>query len=282
MPLGVTAEMAARAKSKSAEATDSCTVDADTQPLWLFLLQCLLSIAQSPRSEVRNGAISNLFRVLQQYGDMLSPEAWQEVIDSIIFPLMKLLDASASALESGLEAETAQDRQALMMGVLPSELKQWQESRCLALTQFGEVVRSFLPSKLIHSRTFEETWKRILDLSAHTFLHGPADVSQASIKCFTSSLSADVDDEKHVTEAQRATVKAAWWQAWDSWVAIGEQIRQADSNSPVSQVRTTLKPRTAFDSRKRTFWRTSKPSSPFTVSFNPSSMRARSLRSSRA
>ncbi|EST06476.2 Mon2 [Kalmanozyma brasiliensis GHG001] len=229
---GVTAEMATRAKKTSTEAT-AATVDKDAQPLWLFLLQCLLSIAQSPRSEVRNGAISNLFRVLQQYGDMLNPEAWQEILDSIIFPLMKVLDASTSALESGVEDGTSQkDRQALMIGTLPSELKQWQESQSLALTQFGEAVRSFLPSKLIRSSAFEETWTRLLDLSSRAFLQGPADLSQAAIKCLASALSATVDDDKHVGEAERARVQAAWWKAWDSWVAVGEQIRRRDPQPP--------------------------------------------------
>ncbi|CDU24161.1 related to MON2-peripheral membrane protein with a role in endocytosis and vacuole integrity [Sporisorium scitamineum] len=226
---GVTAEMAARAKQQSAAGSAAC-VDTDAQPLWLFLLQCLLSISQSSRSEVRNGAISNLFRVLQQYGDMLDPAVWQEIVDTIIFPLVKLLSVSIEDLESGSEDGTAQkDRQALMMGTLPSELKQWQESQGLALTQFGEVVRSYLPTKLIHSSAFEAMWSRLLDLTTRTFLRGPADLSQASIKCFTSALSANVDAETHFNEAARAKVQVAWKEAWESWVAIGEHIRRTES-----------------------------------------------------
>ncbi|CBQ67952.1 conserved hypothetical protein [Sporisorium reilianum SRZ2] len=222
---GVTAEMAARAKKQSTEGS-AASVDTDAQPLWLFLLQCLLSISQSPRSEVRNGAISNLFRVLQQYGDMLGPAVWQEIVDTIIFPLIKLLSASIKDLETGSEDSTAQkDQKALMMGTLPSELKQWQESQSLALTQFGEVVRAYLLTKLIHSSAFEEMWTRLLDLTKHTFLRGPADVSQASIKCFTSALSASVDGEALNDEAARAKVQVAWKEAWASWVRIGKHIR---------------------------------------------------------
>ncbi|TKY90768.1 hypothetical protein EX895_000766 [Sporisorium graminicola] len=226
---GVTAEMAARAKKQSGEGS-AASVEAAAQPLWLFLLQCLLSISQSTRSEVRNGAISNLFRVLQQYGDMLGPAVWQEIVDTIIFPLIKLLGASIKDLESGSEDSTElKDRQALMMGTLPSELKQWQESESLALTQFGEVVRAYLPTKLIRSSTFEDMWTRLLDLTTSTFLRGPADLSQASIKCYTSALSANVDDEAHTDKSARAKIQVAWKEAWESWVAIGEQIRRTST-----------------------------------------------------
>ena len=226
---GVTAEMAARAKTQSPEAS-AAAVGTDAQPLWLFLLQCLLSISQSPRSEVRNGAISNLFRVLQQYGDMLGLKVWQEIVDTIIFPLIKLLGASIQDLESGATDGAAQkDQQAQLMGALPSELKQWQESQSLALTQFGEVVRSYLPMKLIHGDAFEAMWTRLLDLTTRTFLRGPADLSQASIKCFTSALSANVDSDAHLDEIARTKVQAAWTKAWESWVSIGEHIRQTGS-----------------------------------------------------
>ncbi|SPO21135.1 related to MON2 - peripheral membrane protein with a role in endocytosis and vacuole integrity [Ustilago trichophora] len=234
---GLTAEMAARAKAKSAD-VKMASVDANAQPLWLFLLQCLLSISQSPRSEVRNGAISNLFRVLQQYGDMLNPQAWQEIVDTIIFPLVKLLDASISDLESGAAIETAkQDRQAQLMGALPSELKQWQESQSLALTQFGEAVRSYLPSKLIFSRDFEGMWARLLELTRRTFLQGPADLSQASIKCFTSALSANVEEEAQLGDASRTKIQSAWQKAWESWIVIGEHMRQTGSQQSEADAR---------------------------------------------
>ncbi len=57
---GVTAEMAARAKAKSAN-TKAPLVDTEAQPLWLFLLQCLLSISQShaPRCEIAPSLISS-------------------------------------------------------------------------------------------------------------------------------------------------------------------------------------------------------------------------------
>ncbi len=115
------------------------------------------------------------------------------------------------------------------MGVLPSELRQWQESESLALTQFGDVVRAFLPSKLIQSSGFEGLWTRLLELTANTFLQGPADLSQASIKCFTSAISANVEDVARAEEADRTKIETAWQQAWESWVNIGEHIRQSGS-----------------------------------------------------
>lgn len=231
---GVTAEMAARAKTKSTD-PNAAYVDTETQPLWLLLLQCLLSISQSPRAEVRNGAISNLFRVLQHYGDMLTPAAWQEIVDTIIFPLIKVLSASIKDLESGGGGEggkAEEDRKAQLMGILPSELKQWQESESLAFTQFGEVVRAYLPTKLIHSSAFEETWSRLLDLTTATFLSGPADLSQAAMKCFTFSVSTNVDSEVLPDEPARARAQMAWRTAWKSWIAIGEHVRRATSRRP--------------------------------------------------
>ncbi|KAI3487997.1 hypothetical protein L1887_48080 [Cichorium endivia] len=226
---GVTAEMAARAKARAASGKDA-KVDAEAQPLWLFMLQCLLSISQSTRSEVRNGAISNLFRVLQQYGDMLESTAWQEIVETIILPLIKLLRASASDSESGTaEGLADQDRKAQLMGVQPSELKQWQESQCLALTQFGEVVRAYLASKLIYSPNFEGIWSRLLELTRTTFVAGPADLSQAAIKCLTSILSAPVQDGEQIGEADREIVQRAWRQAWNNWVTIGRHIRGQES-----------------------------------------------------
>ncbi|SAM61616.1 related to MON2-peripheral membrane protein with a role in endocytosis and vacuole integrity [Ustilago bromivora] len=229
---GVTAEMAGRAKAKSANGS-AAMVDADAQPLWLFLLQCLLSISQSTRSEVRNGAISNLFRVLQQYGDMLTPDAWQEIVNTIIFPLIKLLGASISDLQSGTAKSTVkQDRQAQMMDVLPSELKQWQESQSLALTQFGEVVRSYLLSKLVYGSDFKGMWTRLLELTGRIFLQGPAEVSQAAMKCFTSSVSANMDEGAQAEDDVRAKITVAWEQYWKIWIKIGEYIRSMGALQP--------------------------------------------------
>ncbi|PWY98795.1 hypothetical protein BCV70DRAFT_232833 [Testicularia cyperi] len=234
----VTAEMASRKNLLESASNENATKDlSQGSDLWLFLLQCLLDVSQDSRSEVRNGSISSLFRVLQQYGETLDVNTWVQICNIILFPLIESLEAMTThsdQLSTDVDYtrhREEKDRTAQLLGHLPSHAKQWQESHGLALTQSGQVVRDFLVSKLVNADAgdFERIWDKLLVLSRRAFLHGTSDVAHAAILCLTCCLEADVvsvvalSDELTAIDVSHPLVKA-WLAAWESWVKIGQTV----------------------------------------------------------
>ncbi|EPQ28595.1 uncharacterized protein PFL1_03898 [Pseudozyma flocculosa PF-1] len=229
----VTAELSSRAAADSPPVhgpEDSPAVEGTHRralaDLWLFLLQCLSQITRDSRSEVRNGAISNLFRVLEQYGADLEPAFWQTAFWEVLFPVIKALDATAIQLEEdvgALHSET-NDRRAQAMGVAQSEPRQWDESRVLAFNSLGGVVREFLGTKLVECDDFAQIWSMLLQHVRASFLRGPPAISQASIKMLSTVLSAPLSDTASAQSRDR--LGAAWHSAWQCWADIGASLHE--------------------------------------------------------
>ncbi|KAN0061681.1 Endocytosis and vacuole integrity protein [Thecaphora frezii] len=220
----VTAELATRA-AKITDADDGAAIQpADLSELWLFLLHCLSQITRDTRSEVRNGAISNLFRVLEQYGTDLSPLFWQKAFWEILFPVIKALDATAIQLEdnAGAAVSEAEDRKAQAMGLAQSQPRQWDESRAIALGSLGNVVRDFVATKLVDCAEFASIWSTLLLHVRVSFLRGPPPISQASIKMFSTMLAAQIRDAP--SQESQAKLQAAWGSAWECWSAMGASL----------------------------------------------------------
>ncbi|CEH17922.1 Uncharacterized conserved protein [Ceraceosorus bombacis] len=234
---GITAELSARGE----RAAGVGTIPDELTAQWMFLLRSLLRVSRDDRSEVRNGAIVNLFRVLEQYGSMLTPTTWsQAVMAEVVYTLFDDLDAETKRLtelsDSIEKAKVDQaDETAATMGTLPSIKKQWDESRVLALENFGRVLSQFLVSKIaaVGQADFQPTWTRALRLLRTNFLAGPSAISQAAGEAWVLAASVPLPpkSEAGLTEVLLYAKNAAW----QVWAAAGDSIRPAPTVSTFTQ-----------------------------------------------
>ncbi|KAJ3443235.1 protein mon2 [Anaeramoeba flamelloides] len=59
--------------------------------IWIFLYSKFLELIMDKRFRIRNGSLTTFFSILSSYGDKLTMGEWNEVFNSIIKPLTKLI-----------------------------------------------------------------------------------------------------------------------------------------------------------------------------------------------
>lgn len=123
---GVTAEMWARwnasARSNACKPVEGDGEADSLKELWMYLLHCVLRVCGDARAEVRNGAISSLFRVLEQYGESLDEAVWEKIMWEVLFPVSaayryslcsgqaRMTDARFALLTRSAAQDTRRDR----------------------------------------------------------------------------------------------------------------------------------------------------------------------------
>ncbi|UZJ55194.1 hypothetical protein CBS101457_004514 [Exobasidium rhododendri] len=207
----VTAEISARSDEAASRTDPEKITD-----LWIYVLKSVLDLTHDDRLEVRNGATSILFNILEQYGSRLSRDVWTaSIMNEILFPLLDDLNDQCLLDVVGVDEES--DRRASAMGVLASSRKQWEESRILALTCTGKIIRQSFIEKLVHAGP---TFERLLTILCDAFVQGPNTVSHASIRALHSILQVQVPKEKE-------ELLQAWQMAWQTWTSVGDQLGQS-------------------------------------------------------
>ncbi|PWN18267.1 hypothetical protein BCV69DRAFT_80150 [Microstroma glucosiphilum] len=236
---GITAELASRSP------TDGTSSDQDITQLWLALLFAFCEIAKDARPEVRDAAVSGLFRVLASHGSVLSPEAWSRTLREVLFPLLE--HSTSSALRARQNEQTAADAQppktpvsaarnrrtsSSMSNTLPppAVAKQWEETCVVAFQQLGGVLGDFLQTRILSAPDAGELWGELLAKVKAAFLTGPASISQSSMRAFEAMLKSQA--EKGEQSASDAAM-AAWRTAWQTWKDIGDVLH--DSATVFSQ-----------------------------------------------
>ncbi|GAA5943397.1 Mon2p [Sporobolomyces koalae] len=202
--------------------------------LWMFLLRQLLRLCRDSRQEVRDAAITNIFRSISMYGSTLSKETWEACSHDIIFPLVE--DVTL-AMDSQTEAYLDDDKSAQTVPQAhgpPIRLvdKQWDDSKMLVLRSMGDVFFEYL-SQIVKTDRYEETWSTFVEHLSSSFIRdrpGPATAAMQSLeKVLTVSLES--------TEAAR--IASSWEVAWTAWDKIGSSIednsRSLDSNQIFTQ-----------------------------------------------
>ncbi|PWN32751.1 uncharacterized protein FA14DRAFT_108908, partial [Meira miltonrushii] len=192
---GITAEVSSRAGKGEGEEKST-----DMKDMWIHILSNVRTLTEDRRLQVRNGAISILFNILDQYGNVLSEEVWKvNVMGEILLTLLDSLHTnSQSTKDGGLK-------------------KEWDESRVLAFTNTGRIIRQVFVEKLI---TATEVWQQLLVNIKQGFLAGPSSVSQASIQALHHILQIH-----SVPSSQQDSIKAAMRSAWSVWCEIGNNIQ---------------------------------------------------------
>lgn len=191
---GITAEVSSRASKGEGEQSGT-----DMKDMWIHILSNVRSLTEDSRLQVRNGAISILFSILDQYGNLLTEEVWKtNVMGEILLPLLDSLHSNSQSTKDG------------------TLKKEWDESRVLAFSSTGKIIRQVFVEKLIKAT---EVWQELLVNIKQGFLAGPSSVSQASIQALYHILQINA-----VPSSQQDSIKAAMRSAWSVWCEIGKSI----------------------------------------------------------
>lgn len=197
----------------------------------MFLLHQLLLLSKDGRQEVRDGAISTVFRSISTYGATLSSATWHACMWEIVFPLV---DALPAGLELALREPIASEEPSELVvqvngGPIRLMEKQWDDSKTLALSSIGDLMSDNLVSKLFELEAFAEVWQAFVDLVRQSFLDSRPLVATTAMKALEKVLA--------VTGLQGldpTRLGAAWQVAWMAWDEIGSVI--IDSTKSFTQV----------------------------------------------
>lgn len=206
---GITAEISSRAEQQQAGSHDM-------SDLWIHVLTSVQQLANDTRMQVRQGAISLLFNILEQYGSAFPARMWTEnILIEILWPLMENLRNNSLAQPKGKEEA---DIIAQRMGTETSTEKQWEESRVLALWSLGKVIQQAFLDKLVDAPA---VWGRLFTLLEDAFLNGPNTVSQASMKAMQQILQVPLPQENQIK------IEGIFWKAWAVWCRLGATLWEA-------------------------------------------------------
>ena len=194
----------------------------------MFLLHQLLASCKDPRQEVRDGAISTVFRSISTYGTTLSKSTWDACMWEITFPLLDAL-SSVLATQSTLPHVDGEQLVVQINGP-PIRLieKQWDDSKVLALTSLGNVFVEYWSSKLIKTPRYEETWSNFVGLLKKSFVEDRPQVATAAMKAFERVLKVSLE------VAEEGRIASSWEVAWNAWEEIGHSI--ASSTKSFTQI----------------------------------------------
>lgn len=185
----------------------------------MFLLHRLLSLCRDPRQEVRDAAITNIFRSISMYGTTLSKDTWEACCHEIIFPLVE--DVS-----SAIDAHAQFDDQSLVEEATvpqahgpPIRLvdKQWDDSKTLVLRSMGDVFFEYLP-QIVKMDRYEETWSIFVGQLRQSFVQDRPNPATAAMQALEKVLTVSLES----TEAPR--IASSWEVAWSAWDEIGSAI----------------------------------------------------------
>ncbi|KAH7028142.1 uncharacterized protein B0I36DRAFT_386015 [Microdochium trichocladiopsis] len=173
--------------------------------LWMLLLLRLTAVTADERIELRNSAIQTLLRVLDAYGDKLSPEAWSVCIKSVVFKLFSSIEEelrTAATIES--DDKYRQD---------------WYETAVVILDGISGLLSNYLDT-LIEHPTFNTYWQELLGHFESMLDFHVMEINTATFKALTQILSQCQSGSEKNFDA--TTIDLAW-QLWSRGVPISQQ-----------------------------------------------------------
>ncbi|GAA6010582.1 hypothetical protein JCM10207_007749 [Rhodosporidiobolus poonsookiae] len=197
--------------------------------IWMFLLQNLLNLARDSRQEVRDAAITNVFRSLSMYGASLSKETWEACCWEIVFPLVDDIsttirqhDQRSVDDDDEMNEETVPQINGPPIRLLD---KQWDDSKTLALSSLGDVFFDYLP-QIVKTERYEDTWLALVGHLKRSFMEDRPIPATAAVQALEKILTVSLD----MAEASR--ISSSWEVAWSAWAEIGHAIESNSAATP--------------------------------------------------
>ncbi|GAA6060857.1 hypothetical protein JCM10212_006237 [Sporobolomyces blumeae] len=205
--------------------------------LWMFLLHRLLGLCRDPRQEVRDAAITNIFRSISMYGTTLSKETWDACCWEIVFPLVEDVTASVE-VQAHSRPDSLDEREEQTVPQAngpPIRLvdKQWDDSKTLVLRSMGDVFFDYLP-QIVKTSRYEETWEAFVGHLKQSFVRDRPTPATAAMQALEKVLTVSLES----TEASR--IASSWETAWTAWDEIGSAIEANTAASDSAKVFTQV------------------------------------------
>ena len=196
--------------------------------LWMFLLHQLLTLCRDSRQEVRDAAITNIFRSVSMYGTTLSNKTWDQCCHEIIFPLV---DDISNAIKSQYDDQSLVEEATVPQAHGPPIRlidKQWDDSKTLVLRSMGDVFLDYLP-QIVKTDRYEETWSTFVGHLQQSFIRDRPAPATAAMQSLEKVLTVSLES----TEASR--IASSWEVAWSAWDEMGLAVENnsIDHNSKI-------------------------------------------------
>ncbi|BGO96049.1 hypothetical protein NBRC10512_005991 [Rhodotorula toruloides] len=191
--------------------------------LWMFLLHNLLALCRDSRQEVRDAAITNVFRSISMYGSTLDDATWDACCWEVIFPLVDDITSTirrrndpGAAEDEDLSEETVPQPNAPPIRLVD---KQWDESLTLALRYLGDVFFDYL-SQLVMVERYDEIWTAFVDRIKDSFVSDRPVPATAAMQALEKVLTVSLD----MSAAER--IGKSWEVAWQAWDDVGAALEE--------------------------------------------------------
>ncbi|XP_047311695.1 brefeldin A-inhibited guanine nucleotide-exchange protein 1-like isoform X2 [Impatiens glandulifera] len=122
------------------------THDHDHTSFWIPLLTGLSSLTSDPRSAIRKSSLEVLFNILKDHGHIFSPEFWESILNSIVFPMFSFMHDRSSQPEGGnnntWDSETCMVAVECLVDLFISFFDLMRSQLPLMVSIFGGFIRS--------------------------------------------------------------------------------------------------------------------------------------------
>ncbi|KAI2043000.1 Endocytosis and vacuole integrity protein [Ophidiomyces ophidiicola] len=118
--------------------------------LWLLLLLKIVHVSVDNRTEIRNNAIQTIFRILDNQGQQLPPDAWHICLNHVLLVMAESVQKKLfEALHSTETGNT-------------NIQKAWVETVVLLTKGLSDLITNFFDT-VIHDSEFNQSWHRLLE-----------------------------------------------------------------------------------------------------------------------
>ncbi|KAI5287832.1 hypothetical protein KEM54_005688, partial [Ascosphaera aggregata] len=167
---------------------------ASRNALWMALLLRMVDLSSDSRSEVRNSVVQTVTRIVDAYGQHLSPKAWSICLDKVLFAVAEaILRQVADAVTEKRDAET---------------LRMTVESAVLEIKALSNIIGTYFHA-IILDDTFQSSWNHLLKFFNSMVQLNVLELSEAVFTNFNNLLS-HIKNPEDVAPEQLHSAWSCW------------------------------------------------------------------------
>ncbi|KAI5299685.1 hypothetical protein KEM56_003039, partial [Ascosphaera pollenicola] len=183
---------------------NSSDLGASRNALWMALLLRMVDLSRDSRSEIRNSVVQTVTRIVDAYGQRLSPKAWTICLNKILFAVAEAIQEQVSAAIAGKHG--AETRRTAI------------ETAILEVKGLSNIVATYFDIIILDEK-FALSWKRLLDIFNSLVKLNLLELSEAVFSSFKDLLS-HIEDSNYVSQ----DLLQLAWQCWTEGHPVSPNI----------------------------------------------------------
>ncbi|KAI5292548.1 hypothetical protein KEM55_007719, partial [Ascosphaera atra] len=167
--------------------------------LWMLLLMRMVDLSTDSRSEIRNSALQTVLRIVDAYGQHLSPPAWGLCLNKVLFVMAEAVNTKLTAIvgASSQDSSKQDDKRAVI------------ETAVLEVKGLSGVFADYF-SIIVRDAGFGASWQRLLGIYKSMVKTELLEIYEAVYASFKLVLSRIVDPKDVSSELLQIA-----WSLWD-------------------------------------------------------------------